>query len=405
MKRASAFRVLFLSTEYPPETGWGGIGTYTYNMAKALASRGHDVHVLSVARSQQERHYKDGEVCVHRAAQRDLWRLGRLRWAAIHARHLERALSTYLVSRRLGAEFDIVEYPECGAEGLLFSLQRKTPTVAHLHTPLPLLVQLDRRDASVSERLAAYLEGLSVRRADMISCPSQALAGWTIEQFRLNNRPISIVPHPAPVPSRLPSSVPLEASRHANVLFVGRLELKKNPEIIVKAATLVRRRIPRVDFTFAGGTRFRGTITYRQWLAHLAQAQGLTGHVNFPGHLPREEVDALLAQASVVVVPSRWENCPYVVLEAMVSARPVVASRVGGIPELIRDGETGLLVDPEDTEGWAEALIALLIDPHRARQMGARAQEDALDRFHPAKIAALRETVYHQAIAVHQRQG
>ena len=87
------------------------------------------------------------------------------------------------------------------------------------------------------------------------------------------------------------------------------------------------------------------------------------------------------------------------------AARPIVASRAGGLSEIIRDGETGLLVDPEDTEGWADALIALLIDPDRARQMGARAQEDALDRFHPAKIAAQREAVYHQAIALHQRQG
>lgn len=66
MSEERALRILFLSTEYPPETGWGGIGTYTYNMAKALAERGHQVHVLSVAPGKPERHYLDGLVHVHR---------------------------------------------------------------------------------------------------------------------------------------------------------------------------------------------------------------------------------------------------------------------------------------------------------------------------------------------------
>ena len=126
--------------------------------------------------------------------------------------------------------------------------------------------------------------------------------------------------------------------------------------------------------------------------------------IHFTGHLSRQEIDALQRAASVIVVPSRWENFPYVLLEAMMAARPVVAGRAGGIPEIIRDGENGLLVDPEDTQGWAEALIALLSDPERARQMGLRAREDALDRFDPAKIAAQRETIYREAIRLHHRR-
>ena len=404
LRKPSKLRILFLSEEYPPDTGWGGIARSTHGTAHAIARRGHEVHVLAAVRSQQERHYKDEDVHVHRLGVPGLFRLGRWRWAAVSARHLERTLATYRGCRRLGIQFDVVEYPECGAEGLSFSLSRKWPTVAHLHTPLALLVEHSGNKGAVSDRVAAYLEGLSVRRADIITSPSQALADWTKEEFRLRNRPVLIIPHPAPIQAQTPSCEPIEASRQSRVVFVGRLEFNKNPEVIVRAAKRVLAKVAEAEFTFAGGTKLREGAPYQEWLTDLAEKCGVGSRVHLLGHQQHPEVEALQRAASVIVVPSRWENFPYVVLEAMIAARPIVASRVGGIPEMISDGETGLLVDPEDTEGWAQALIALLTDPERARQMGIRAREDALDRFDPAKIAAQRETIYREAILLHERR-
>ncbi len=403
-KKPSELRILFLSEEYPPETGWGGIARSTHSTAHALAHRGHDVHVLSAVRSQRERHYKDDDVYVHRSDVRDLFRVGRRRWAAVSARHLERALATYLASQRLGIQFDVVEYPECGAEGLFFSLRRKWATVATLHTSWPLLVEQSGHEGGVSDRVAAYLEGLSVRRADMITSPSQAMADWTRETFRLRSRPVSIVPHPAPIHAKTASREFVETLREGKVVFVGRLEFNKNPDVIVRAAKTVCQKVLGAEFTFAGGAKLRDGVDYQEWLTRLADAYGVAGRVHFAGHLERQDVDALQRSASVLVVPSRWENFPYVLLEAMTAARPIVASRVGGIPEMIRDGETGLLVDPEDTEGWAQAIIALLTDHEQARQMGLRAQVDALDRFDPDKIAAQREAIYREAIRLHGTQ-
>jgi glycogen(starch) synthase len=393
-----------MSEEYPPETGWGGIARSTHGTAHALARRGHEVHVLSAVRSQQERHYKDDQVYVHRSDVRDLFTLGRWRWAAVSARYLERAVSTYLACRRLGIQFDVVEYPECGAEGLFFSLSRKWPTVANLRTSWPLLVEHSGHKGALSDRAAAYLEGLSVRRADMITSPSQALADWTREEFRLSDRPISIIPHPAPIQPQTATPIPVGGFSQTRVLCVGRLEYRKNPEVVVRAAKAVCEKIPSAEFIFAGGARLRNTANYQDWLADLAQECGVASRMRFTGHQQHQEVEALQRAASIIVVPSRWENFPNVVMEAMIAARPIVASRVGGIPEMISDGETGLLVHPEDTEGWAQALIALLTDHERARRMGLRAREDALDRFDPAKIAAQRETIYREAIRRHQKQ-
>ncbi len=405
MSEQRALSILFLSTEYPPETGWGGIGTYTYNMAKALAKRGHEVHVLSAAPHQPERHYLDGLVHVHRFPQRELWKVRRVRSAPMPIPHLEKAFSTYMAHRRLGIQFDVVEYPEWSAEGLFFSLLRNKPTVAHLHASLPLRAQQGGIKTSIPARLAGYVEGLSIRRADTITSPSQALADWTTNHYRLGHRPVVVIGHPAPAPNEISDVVPVEASGQERVLFVGRLEFNKNPEVIVRAARSVCEKVREAEFIFAGGSRLREGVDYREWLTELAGEYGVSTRIHFAGHQQRQEVDALQRAASIIVVPSRWENFPNVVQEAMIAARPIVASRVGGIPEMIRDGETGLLVHPEDPEGWAQALVALLTDPERARQFGLRAREDALDRFDPAKIVAQREAVYYEAMALHQKQG
>jgi glycosyltransferase involved in cell wall biosynthesis len=405
MSEERALRILFLSTEYPPETGWGGIGTYTHNMAKALAERGHEVHVLSVAPRQPERHYLDGQVHVHRFPQRQLWKLPGVRRAPMPIPHLEKAFSTYMAHRRLAIEFDVIEYPEWAAEGLLFSLRREKPTVAHLHASLPLRAQVGGTKGSAPSRLAGYLEGLSIRRADTITSPSQALADWTTNHFRLGHRPIVVIRHPAPAPNEISDALPVEASGQSRVLFVGRLEFNKNPELIVRAAKSVCEKVAEAEFIFAGGNAPPDGVDYQEWLTRLAEDCGVASRIHFIGHQQRQGVEALQRAASIIVVPSRWENLPNVVTEAMIAARPIVASRVGGIPEMISDGDTGLLLDPEDTEGWAEALIYLLSDPEHARQMGQRAREDALTRYHPHTIAAQREAVYREAIAAHEARG
>jgi glycosyltransferase involved in cell wall biosynthesis len=97
------------------------------------------------------------------------------------------------------------------------------------------------------------------------------------------------------------------------------------------------------------------------------------------GNTPRATVHAALARAGAVVVPSLWpENQPYAVLEAMLLGRTVLASRVGGIPELIDDGEDGLLVEPGDAVALADGLRRVLADPAAARTRGQRARKRVL---------------------------
>jgi N-acetyl-alpha-D-glucosaminyl L-malate synthase BshA len=111
----------------------------------------------------------------------------------------------------------------------------------------------------------------------------------------------------------------------------------------------------------------------------LARTLGVQADVHFLGN--QDSTEELLAMCDVLLLPSETESFGLVALEAMSCAVPVVASRRGGIPEVITDGETGFLFEPDDVEGMASTVLGLLDDPSRAREMGERGREIAKERF------------------------
>jgi glycogen(starch) synthase len=118
----------------------------------------------------------------------------------------------------------------------------------------------------------------------------------------------------------------------------------------------------------------------RPSLERQAHDLGIASRVDFLGRVP--DVPATMNAATFVLMPSRWEETfGLVALEAALLGRPVVATRVGALPEVVRDGETGLIVEREDDAGLGAAMASLLADPDRTRRMGRAARERALATF------------------------
>ena len=132
---------------------------------------------------------------------------------------------------------------------------------------------------------------------------------------------------------------------------------------------------PRRSISRFWGIRFHG----RERLAALAAAPSLAGGVSMLGHLSRDHIERRLASAWVQVVPSRWaESFGLVAAEAMMRGTAVIASQVGGLGEFVRNGATGLLVQPGDDRALASALVTVLRDRSLAEEMGRRGREAAL---------------------------
>lgn len=205
-----------------------------------------------------------------------------------------------------------------------------------------------------------------------LSCviaPSEFLAGKLIEWGWKGK--VEVIPNFVPLERMRtgPAAAdPLRVTRaHVPaVLFVGRLQEEKGIEDFVEAARL----LPAIPFEVIGD----GPLAVKSQISNLKCL----------GVLSPEETAQHIARAAMLVVPSRWyENAPYVVLEAMAAGVPVIASRIGGLPELVRDGETGILVPPRDQGTLAKTIERLYPDEAERRRMGERARVIAATEYGP----------------------
>jgi glycosyltransferase involved in cell wall biosynthesis len=133
-----------------------------------------------------------------------------------------------------------------------------------------------------------------------------------------------------------------------------------------------------------------------QPLYRLASPLTERGILTFLG--PYEDVHALLEQIDMLVLPSLSEGLPYILLEALAHKKPVVATSVGGTPEVIRHGHTGLLVPPRDSAALAQAIAQLLADPDAGRQLGERGQQLVLERFTIQQMLQSTEALYDELL-------
>jgi glycosyltransferase involved in cell wall biosynthesis len=163
--------------------------------------------------------------------------------------------------------------------------------------------------------------------------------------------------------------------RHDTLLvgMIGRLEPVKGPEYFIEAAPLVLAEFPDVKFLIVG----EGTLRTR--LESRCRELKIAGRVIFTGW--RENIPEILTTLDIVVLPSLNEAVGRILLEAGACGKPVVATAVGGIPEVVRDEETGMLVSPRDAKALAGALITLLKDREKRTAMGESAQQWVDDRF------------------------
>jgi glycogen(starch) synthase len=169
-----------------------------------------------------------------------------------------------------------------------------------------------------------------------------------------------------------PGPLPLYRPR---LLCLGRLVPGKRIDLALRALASIRGCYPNVRMIIAGDGPSRSE------LENIAAELGVADVVDFIGWIPPDDVPAVINFATAVLMPSRNEGLPLVALETALMARPLIAARVGGLPELIEDGDTGLLVDSEDPQALVKAIQFVLDHPRAAKAMGEAARKRALKLF------------------------
>ena len=170
------------------------------------------------------------------------------------------------------------------------------------------------------------------------------------------------------------------------LLFVGGLSPLKRPMDLLLAHRELRSRFPTLETVFCGVPEDNGYFQQIQ--------QQTTEGARFVGHVQGNELVDWLSRSTALVLPSSQENLPIVIAEAMAAGVPVVASRVGGVPEMVEHERTGFLCDVGDTEGLVRRLEYLLSNPILRAEMGKMARQKALNTYHPDLIACQTTNVY-----------
>lgn len=187
-------------------------------------------------------------------------------------------------------------------------------------------------------------------------------------------------------PVALPAATAIARER-ATVVFTGRCSAAKGIDELLQATRELLQEHPSLELELAGDGDLEA-------VAKRADELGLAGKVTLHGWVGGRQRDAMLARATVFVLPSHAEGLPVSLLEAMAAGCPVVASDVGGIPDVVVDGFNGLLVPAGDAGALARAMRRLLADPALAAEMGRAARATIASRFTPERAVAKLESVY-----------
>jgi len=367
-------RIALVSQEYPPESAKGGIGSQTLLKAHGLAARGHQVHVLSRSATGEETRRDDQGVQVLRIP-------GVERRMAVHTEIADWLTYSAEVARALASlhavtPLDLVEFPEWAAEGSVHLLNRtewnSIPTVIHLHGPLVMFAHTMGWPEKDSEfyRVGTAMEGACLRLADAVFSSSGCSADWCAKHYGLKRDRIPVMHTGIDTELFAPCSVP-KASR-PTLIFVGKLVPNKGVRLLVRAACELAAEFPGLHLRLLG----RGDPAMVKELENLARNASLPELLDLPGFVDRADLPDHLSRAHVFAAPSQYEGGPgFVYLEAMACGLPVIACAGSGAAEVVRPGQNGLLVPPQDGPALVAALRSLLRDTAKSQAMGDRARE------------------------------
>lgn len=343
-------KVVVVSGIWPPDPG--GPASHATALAEFLHRRGHTVEVVTTAAVAPEpRAYP-----VHWVSRRS------------GIRHLRSAL----LVRRCVRGADVVYATSMIRRAAIGARFARRPIVAKLVSDevFERATRSGRYTGTLDEfqrvggpraRFLRTTRNAALRSACHVFCPSAYLRDIAL-QWGLDPARVSVLPNPAPELPALPSRDTLRAELGLGghvLAFAGRLGPQKALGVALESVAAV----PDVTLVVAGDGPDRAALERR------AKGLGLEGRVRFEGSVSREQVLRLFRAADASILSSAWENFPHAVVEALAVGCPVIATKVGGVPEVVRDGVNGLLVPPNDASALAAAIRRFFDDGELRRRL------------------------------------
>jgi len=361
---------------------YGGSGVVATELGVELAARGHDVHFISYAvpvrmtEASERLHFHEVEVMNYPLFDHPPYTL---------------ALASKMYNVATNEDLDLlhVHYaiPHSVSAYLARAMlrPRNLPFVTTLHGTDITLVGSDRSYLPITR--------FSIEESDRVTTISQYLREVTLKEFRIRH-PVEVIPNFVNCDVFQPANGRCRREEFARdderiLVHLSNFRPVKRVPDVVEIFELVRREIPAKLLMIGDGPE----RTIAEW---MVREKDLVRDVIFLGK--QSQVQHLLNCADVLLLPSDLESFGLAALEGMASGVPAVCSKVGGLPEVIRDGVDGYLVPPRDVKTMAERALDVLTDPDRRERMGRAARARALSEFCSSKIIPLYERLYEELL-------
>jgi glycosyltransferase involved in cell wall biosynthesis len=388
-------RICLVSYEFPPSGG--GEASYVSGLATGLGRLGHEVVVITPRPALGE--MAGGPYTIVSTRPRNAL-LRELEFLA----QAERIISDLADRDRIDLVHVTFDYPT-----FFFRLKRRgvpcVATVHHLH--LAEALSMLRYEPSAPRKIAQMLkasiltafEGRLVRQCMTVI----AVSGFTAETVRSL---LSIPPEVVRIVRNGIDASEFEGGDPAlfrekfsvlgdkTVLYVGRLERSKGLHHLMPAFARALSHVPDATMAIVG----KGSAEYVRELQLGARSAGVSDRVVFTGRISQDLLPHAYAASALVVLPSLMEGFGISLLESMAAGRPCVATRVGAIPEILKHGETGLLVEPANPQELGDAIGTLLSDPALRAAMGKKGQETVKREFSLERMTSDTLQVYRELV-------
>lgn len=265
-----------------------------------------------------------------------------------------------------------------------------TGLFAALTLPNARVVRVDQLPLRTTDTIALWRTRALSLRVDAHVAVGEASARRMEDFYALGRGTVISIPNCVPDIASDPQPPPLRPDAEIVVGSVGRLDLMKAHDVLLRAIAQVE------------GARvvILGEGEQRSALEKLAVDLGVKDQIDLLGWVDNPRT--YLPKFDVIALPSRSEGFPLAVVEAMLAARPVIATRVGSVSEAVIDGETGILIDKDDIDGLAKALCRLRDDPALRAQLGRRGREVAIARFTVEQMTANYERLWYKLVSAPQ---
>jgi glycogen(starch) synthase len=398
-------RIAYITHEYPPDTGFGGIGTYTLQMALGLKSLDIDVEIFSASYTKEQSHEYMG-ILTHRVKINSLEEFRLKIVSAFSERHENKA-------------FDIIECPEIGGEAWYIKEKYPDlPLIVRLHTPsvvitrmknsyVPLIIKLrfvlgalirgridlgywSRHDKNQSKDP----DFLITEKADVITAPSEFIKRWATTFWRIDPARIQVVPNPISIERE---EISPRTDQTKSIIFLGRLNVLKGIVSLTEAIPLVLKRNPEWRFCIIGKDEasHKPGISMKEWM--ISRLDKYLDHIDFVEWASGKEKINYLKNSEIVVIPSLFESFSYVCVEAMSLKKAVIGSKGSAMEELLADN-AGILIHPRKSRKLARSINRLIENPKLRSQMGSNARNRTKNEYERAKVTAQMIPIYKMAI-------